>query len=191
MLEDFSTGEGVLRLYLRLANVTPAFKIAAAFGHPLNRGWELTGGAGGRVELGWQRGLHNRHWRGSFDLSKAALQAAGLNLPLKLDDVHLQATDTGRSATLTHVSAFGGIWSGSIIENTEEPSPDNARSHFQLHSDLLDAAELDRWFWSGALVPSWLQRLPPARFSPKVIPKRSPANSCVAFLPKAKFPSTL
>jgi hypothetical protein len=164
LLEDFSTGEGVLRLYLRLANVTPAFKIAAAFGHPLNRGWELTGGAGGRVELGWQRGLHNRHWRGSFDLSKAALQAAGLNLPLKLDDVHLQATDTGRSATLTHVSAFGGIWSGSIAENTEEPSLDSARWHFQLHSDLLDAAELDRWFGPRAR-PSWLQRLLPALLS--------------------------
>ena len=167
LLEDFASGEGVLRLYLRMAEAERAFKVAAAFGHPLNQGWELTGGVGGRVELAWQRGMRSRHWGGAFDLSKAELQAAGLNLPMRLDDVHVEATAGRRAAVLTRVGAFGGVWSGSITENPSVRSADSSALadgsdwRFQLHTDLLDAAELDRWVGPRAR-PGWLQRLLPA-----------------------------
>jgi hypothetical protein len=158
LLEDFASGEGVLRLYARLADVQPAFQVASAFGHPLNHGWELTGGAGGRLEIGWQRGFKNRHWRSSFDISKGELQAAGLNLPLKLDEVHVDAKESGKSIQITKVGAFGGEWSGTIEENKAARTTDGSNWRFQLHTDLLDASEMDRWVGPRAR-PSWLQRL--------------------------------
>jgi len=171
LLEDFASGEGVLRVYARLADAKRMFRVAEAFGRPLNHGWELSGGVGGRVELAWQRGLRNRRWSAAFDLSKAELQAAGLNLPLKLDDVHVEAKDGQRKAELTRVGAFGGVWSGTISETIARAGEEATsagdspnRWQFSLHTDLLDAAELDRWFGPRAR-PSWLQRLLPALLS--------------------------
>jgi hypothetical protein len=171
LLEDFASGEGVLRVYARLADAKRAFRVAEAFGKPLNHGWELNGGVGGRVELAWQRGLRNPRWSAAFDLSKAELQAAGLNLPLKLDDVHVEAKDGRRHAELTRVGAFGGVWSGTVSEATAAADEEDAngtegsrRWQFALHTDLLDAAEMDRWFGPRAR-PSWLQRLLPALLS--------------------------
>jgi hypothetical protein len=158
LLQDFATGEGLLRVYVRLADVRPAFQVAAAFGHPLNHGWELTGGAGGRFEVGWQRGFKKRQWKSSFDISKGELQAAGLNLPLKLDEVHVDAKEGGKSIQIARVGAFGGVWSGSIVENLATRVAEASDWRFQLHTDLLDAAELDRWVGPRSR-PSWLQRL--------------------------------
>jgi hypothetical protein len=158
LLEDFASGEGVLRLYVRLADLQSAFQVASAFGHPLNHGWELTGGAGGRLEIGWQRGFKNRQWRSSFDLSKGELQAAGLNLPLKLDEVHVDAKEGGKSIQIAKIGAFGGEWSGRIEENKTGRLTDGSDWRFQLHTDLLDASEMDRWVGPRAR-PSWLQRL--------------------------------
>jgi AsmA family len=156
LLEDFASGEGLLRVYMRMADVRPAFQVAAAFGHPVNHGWELSGAAGGRFELGWQRGFKNRHWNSSFDLSKGELQAAGLNLPLKLDEVHVDTKESGKNIQIARVGAFGGVWTGSIEERKRPTEASDWR--FQLHTDLLDAAEMDRWVGPRSR-PSWLQRL--------------------------------
>lgn len=158
LLEDFASGEGLLRVYVRMADVRPAFQVAAAFGHPLNHGWELSGGTGGRFELGWQRGFKNRHWNSSFDLSKAQVQAAGLNLPLKLDEVHVDTKETGKKIQVGRVAAFGGVWGGSIEEHKAVQATEASEWRFQLHTDLLDAAEMDRWVGPRSR-PSWLQRL--------------------------------
>jgi len=111
------------------------------------------------------------------------LQAAGLNLPLKLDDARLDWKNGHRSATITRAAAFGAAWSGSV---SDAPALDDSAGNnwkFQLRADHLDAADLDLWFGPRAR-PNWLQRsfLP---FSGNPIPAPSPANSCAASPPKA------
>jgi len=56
-------------------------------GHTLNHGWELSGGVATAMDLNWEQGFLARQWNGTVELKKAELQAAGLNQPLKLDDV--------------------------------------------------------------------------------------------------------
>jgi hypothetical protein len=159
--DDFIAGKGSLRVTGKLDDAGDFFKAAAAFGQTLNRGWEITGGTSGNVTREWDHGVANGRWSGSLTFTKAQLQAAGLNLPLKLDDARIEWKNGRRNATITRASAFGATWSGSV---SDAPALDDSAGNnwkFQLHADHLDATDLDFWFGPRAR-PNWLQRLLPS-----------------------------
>jgi hypothetical protein len=158
---DRSATDCALGIGLHLGEAQDLFKTVAAFGKTLNRGWELSGGATGALEWKWARGAGHKRWNGSVTLAKAQVQVAGLNLPLKLDDLRVDWKDGRRSVTLSRVGAFGATWTGNIDEVGPEISSDDHQWRFQLHADRLDAAELDRWIGPRAR-PNWLQRLLPS-----------------------------
>ncbi len=157
---DFAAGHGDLRIEGRLDKVQDFFKAAAAMGHTLNHGWELSGGVATTMDLNWEQGFQARQWNGTVDLKKAELQAAGLNQPLKLDDVSLEWKDGQRGATIARAEGFGATWSGGIKEAAALNASGGSDWGFRLHADHLDATELDRWFGPRAR-PNWLQRLLP------------------------------
>ena len=159
--DDFIAGKGSLRVTGKLDDVSDFFKAAAAFGRTLNRGWEITGGTAGNVTRDWDHGVANGRWSGSLTFTKAQLQAAGLNLPLKLEDARIEWKNGRRNATIARATAFGATWSGSI--NDAPPIDDSPVNNwkFQLHADHLDATDLDLWFGPRAR-PNWLQRLLPS-----------------------------
>jgi uncharacterized protein involved in outer membrane biogenesis len=159
--DDFIDGKGSLRVTGKLDDANDFFKAAAAFGQTLNRGWEITGGTAGSVAREWEHGAANGRWSGSLTFTKAQLQAAGLNLPLKLEDARLEWKNGHRSATVARAAAFGATWSGSISDATALDDSAGNNWKFQLHADHLDAADLDLWFGPRAR-PNWLQRLLPS-----------------------------
>jgi hypothetical protein len=159
--DDFIAGKGSLRVTGKLEDATDFFKAAAAFGRTLNRGWEITGGTAGNVAREWDHGVANGRWSGSLTFTKAQLEAAGLNLPLKLDDVHFEWKNGHRTAAIARVGAFGATWSGSISDAPALGDSVGDNWKFQLHADHLDAADLDLWFGPRAR-PNWLQRLLPS-----------------------------
>ncbi|HEV2102448.1 MAG TPA: AsmA family protein [Candidatus Acidoferrum sp.] len=159
--DDFIAGKGSLRVTGKLDEAGDFFKVASAFGQTLNRGWEISGGAAGNVIREWDHGAANGRWSGSLTFTKAQLQAAGLNLPLKLEEARLDWKNGRRSATILRAGAFGATWSGAI---SDAPALDESGGNnwkFQLHADHLDAADLDLWFGPRAR-PNWLQRLLPS-----------------------------
>lgn len=161
LTQDSVTHQGGLRLNLRLAEAAPVFKLAAAFGHTLNQGWEYKGGASGTLTWNWGSKIRAARRSGSLQLSKARLQVAGLNEPLELEDARLDWKGGVRSVTLGKAEAFGGIWSGAISEVAELPGSDANNWNFQIHVDHLDATEMDRWVGPRSR-PNWLQRLLPS-----------------------------
>ncbi len=160
-VHDFAAGRGDLRIEGRLDRVQDFFRAAAAMGHTLNHGWELSGGAATAMDLNWEHGFLARQWNGTVELKKAELQAAGLNQPLKLEDVSLEWTDGQRGATIVRAEGFGATWSGGIKEAAALNALGGSDWGFRLHADHLDATELDRWFGPRAR-PNWLQRLLPS-----------------------------
>ncbi|MGB7848753.1 MAG: AsmA family protein [Candidatus Acidiferrum sp.] len=158
LTHDSVTHKGGLRLNLRLADAARLFKLTAAFGHPLNKGWEYSGGADGFLAWNWKYSVKEAHRGGSVELTKAQLQVAGLNEPLKMEQARLEWKDGQRSAAIGRADAFGAAWSGTISEMGEGIGGEENNWRFQLHADHLDAGELDRWFGPRAR-PNWLQRL--------------------------------
>jgi len=159
--DDFIAGKGSLRVTGKLDDANDFFKAAAALGRTLNRGWEITGGTAGTVTREWEHGVANGRWSGSLAFTRAQLQAAGLNLPLKLEDARFEWKYGHRNATITRASAFGATWSGSV---SDAPALDDSAGNnwkFRLHADRLDATDLDLWFGPRAR-PNWLQRLLPS-----------------------------
>ena len=152
---------GALRLNARLADVTPLFELTAAFGFPINKGWEYRGAASGSLAWNWGRNPKEARRSGSLELSKAHLQVAGLNEPLKIDEARLEWKDGARSATLAKLDAFGSAWSGAISESADGIASEDGNWRFQLHADHIDATELDRWVGPRSR-PNWLQRLLPS-----------------------------
>jgi AsmA family/AsmA-like C-terminal region len=161
LTQDSSTHSGGVRLNLHLADTEPVFKLTAAFGYPLNKGWEYQGGASGVFALNWGSGLNDLRRNGSLELSSARLQVAGLNEPLQIEDARLEWKDGLRGTAIGKVDAFGAAWSGTISETAESIGVDEKNWHFQLHADHLDATELDRWVGPRSR-PNWLQRLLPS-----------------------------
>ena len=159
--DDFIAGKGSLRVAGKLDDASDFFKAASAFGQNLNRGWEITGGTAGNVSREWEHGVANGRWSGSLTFTKAQLQAAGLNLPLKLDEARLDWKNGHRSATIARAGAFGATWSGAISDAPALDESDGNNWKFQLHADHLAAADLDLWFGPRAR-PNWLQRLLPS-----------------------------
>jgi hypothetical protein len=161
LVRDLMAHQGTLRVNLHLPDVAPVFKMSAAFGHPLNQGWEYAGGASGTVNWTWGSQLKEAHRSGALELTKAQLQVAGLNQPLKITESRLEWTDGRRSAVIGKADAFGATWSGSISEVAAGTAGAGSNWNFQLRADRLDATELDRWFGPRAR-PNWLQRLLPS-----------------------------
>lgn len=159
--EDAVARQGGLKLNLHLAEAAPVFKLTEGFGHSLNRGWEYQGGVSGSLAWNWGSSFKEATRSGSLELTKARLQVAGLNEPLRVEDTRLEWKDGIRSAAVGKVDAFGAAWSGAISEVPESVLGEESRWHFQLHADHLDAAELDRWIGPRSR-PNWLQRLLPA-----------------------------
>ncbi len=160
-LQDFSTHNQSLAIAGRMADVAELFKTTSTLGRTLNAGWELSGGASGAFERNWNTKSAWAHWNANFLLSKAQLQAAGLNLPLQLEDIRVEWTDKGRSLNITRAEAFGANWNGAVEEVVVPLGSSPPHWGFQLHADHLDAKNLDLWFGPRAR-PSWLQRLLPS-----------------------------
>ncbi len=68
--------------------------------------------------------------------------------------------DGRRIARVMRVEGFGGMWTGSIEEAVRTEGENGPNWNFHLHTDQLNAADLDRWVGPRAR-PSWLQRLLP------------------------------
>ena len=161
LVHDLSAGKSSLYLAAHLERVENFFKLASSFGYVLNHGWELSGGASSKLQWNRVRPPQKGEWTGTIDLTRAQLQAAGLNLPLKLDETRLEWKEGRRSATIARAEAFGAIWSGTIMEPATGAPAEENNWGFQLHADHLDAAELDRWFGPRAR-PNWVRRLLPS-----------------------------
>jgi hypothetical protein len=159
--QDSVAHQGDLRLNVHLLEAAPVFKLTAAFGYPLNKGWEYDGGASGFLMWNWGSSLKGARRSGSIELAKARLQVAGLNQPLRLEDARLEWNDAGRNAVIGKVDAFGAAWSGTISQQNEIVVTEGNPWNFQLHADHLDATELDRWVGPRSR-PNWLQRLLPS-----------------------------
>ena len=155
--QDLSAHSGSISIEGHLEKVEEVLKAAAAFGRPLNHGWELTGNALAVLRWDWQKPFSG-HWNGRILLNKAKLAVAGLNQPLAVQESTLNWHDGLRLADVTKVNGFGGSWSGSISERKLAVGEDGPRWNFHLSTDRMNAAELDRWVGPRAR-PNWLQRL--------------------------------
>ncbi|MGB7284306.1 MAG: AsmA family protein [Candidatus Acidiferrum sp.] len=155
--QDLSGQTGSISLEGQVQKVEEVLKVAAALGHPLNHGWELTGGALAVTQWDWQR-PGGGHWNGRIIFSKAKLAVAGLNQPLAIQGSTLNWKDGQRSVDVTKVNGLGGAWTGSITETKLADGEDVPRWNFSLATDRMSAAELDRWVGPRAR-PNWLQRL--------------------------------
>jgi hypothetical protein len=158
---NFDEHAGHVSVEGHVEKVEDVLKLAAAFGRPLNHGWELTGAAGAALRWEWNNATPRRGWNGRIDMGKGELQAAGLNQPLQLGKTSLVWKDGTRIAQIGDADGFGAIWSGVISQADATETDGNAKWNFRLHANHLDATELDRWIGPRAR-PGWLQRLLPS-----------------------------
>jgi hypothetical protein len=158
---DFESQSGALSIEGHVEKVEEMMKAAAAFGRPLNHGWELTGGAAAALRWAWKDAAFHGHWDGHVEFSKAELQAAGLNQPLHLEAAQFEWKEGKRTAQITKAIGFGATWSGEIMGPAFQETDISPQWNFKLHADHLDATELDRWVGPRAR-PGWLQRLLPS-----------------------------
>ena len=157
---DLSTNTGSISIEGHVQRVEDFLKAAAAFGHPIHHGWELTGDALAVTRWEWQKPFRGR-WNGRILFNKAKLAVAGLNQPLAVQEATRNWRDGQRSVDITKIEGFGGTWSGSITEKNPVGDEDRPKWNFSLTTDRLSAAELDRWVGPRAR-PNWLQRLLPS-----------------------------
>ena len=165
LVHDFASHAGGIVIQGHVDNAEKFLKIAAAFGHTLNHGWNLTGPA--RVDLRRQwNSTSSATWSGAAEVTDAQLAAAGLNQPVQLQKARLEWKNGIRVAQIGQAEGFGATWSGNITE-VSSPDPElQGTWNVQLHADHLDATELDRWVGPRAR-PGWVQRLLPSLFSGK------------------------
>jgi hypothetical protein len=157
---NLSTQAGSISIEGNINRVEDFLKLSAAFGHPLNHGWELSGQATAVTKWEWEKPFSG-NWNGRIGFNKAILTVVGLNQPLKISESALDWIDGRRMARVMRVEAFGGMWTGSIGETPVADGDDVPKWSFHLSGDRLDAAELDRWVGPRAR-PGWLQRLLPS-----------------------------
>lgn len=155
--QDLAGQTGSVSIEGHLQKAEELLKVAAAFGQPLNHGWELTGDALAAVRWDWEKPGESR-WNGRILFTKAKLAVAGLNQPLVLQESALNWKDGLRSVDVGKVNGFGGTWSGTITERKIGDQGDVPRWNFSLKTDRMNAADLDRWVGPRAR-PNWLQRL--------------------------------
>lgn len=157
---DFAARAGAVTLSGHVEQLDDVLKMTAAFGRPVNHGWELTGGANAALRWEWKDLPYSGRWNGKVAVSKARLNVVGLNQPVQLDEARLEWVDGQRTVEIAKAQGFGATWSGNI-SGADAPAVDGDRVwKFDLHTDHLDAAELDRWVGPRAR-PGWLQRLLP------------------------------
>jgi uncharacterized protein involved in outer membrane biogenesis len=165
LVHDFAAHSGGVAIQGHIDNAEKFLKIAAAFGHTLNHGWDLTGPARIDMRRQWSSASSGT-WSGAAEVTDAELAAAGLNQPVQLQKARLEWKNGNRVAQIGQVEGFGATWSGNIAE-INSPDPDRQGTwNVQLHADHLDATELDRWVGPRAR-PGWVQRLLPSLFSGK------------------------
>jgi len=157
LVHDLQTHSGSLSIEGQVQKAENVLKIAAAFGRPLNHGWELSGNALAVTHWDWQPDAPAR-WNGRMLFSKAKLALAGLNQPLDIQAATLNWKDGQRVVEVTKVNGFGGAWTGSLAENARSESDDGPMWNFSLTTDRLNAGDLDRWVGPRAR-PNWLKRL--------------------------------
>jgi uncharacterized protein involved in outer membrane biogenesis len=165
LIHDFASHSGGIGVQGHVDNAEEFLKIAAAFGHTFNHGWDLSGPARVDMRRQWSS-TSSGTWSGAAEVTDAQLAAAGLNQPVQLQKARLEWKNGNRVAQIGPVEGFGATWSGNI---TEIKSPDPEQQgvwNVQLHADRLDATELDRWVGPRAR-PGWVQRLLPSLFSGK------------------------
>jgi hypothetical protein len=155
---DFAKRSGNVSLDGRVEKIEDVLKVLAAFGRPINRGWDLTGAATAALHYQWDVAQPNPRWNGHIDFSKGTLQAAGMNQPLQVNKARLDWLDGLRNASISDVDGFGTNWTGQLAQQNMPESDGSVKWNVRLHADHLDAAELDRWIGPRAR-PSWLQRL--------------------------------
>jgi hypothetical protein len=158
--QDLNAQAGSISIEGHVQEVAQVLKTAAAFGRPINHGWELTGDALAVTRWEWQRTFSGR-WNGRILFNKTKLAVVGLNQPLAVQESTLNWKDGLRSVDMTKVEGFGGAWSGSIRENDIADSQDRPKWNFNLTADRMNAAALDRWVGPRAR-PNWLQKLLPS-----------------------------
>jgi len=162
--EDLEQRSGVVRMEGQLPQSEALLAIATSFGRDLRHGWDLSGRVGADLRCEWNRS-GAPVWTGHADLTRAALQVAGLNQPIQLENLRTEWRGGKRRFTLAKVGAFGATWTGTVEQTgtiANDAGDELAPSWtFQLQADQLDAAELDRWIGPRAR-PTWLQRLLPA-----------------------------
>jgi hypothetical protein len=158
--QDLNAQTGSISIEGHIQKVEEVLKAAAAFGRPVNHGWELTGDALAVTRWEWQTPFNGR-WNGRILFNKATLAVAGLNQPLAVQESTLNWKDGVRSVDVTKVEGFGGTWSGSITEKIIDEGEGRPKWNFSLTTDRMNAAELDRWVGPRAR-PNWLQRLLPS-----------------------------
>ncbi|HXT75075.1 MAG TPA: AsmA family protein [Candidatus Eisenbacteria bacterium] len=173
LIHDFDKHTGGVSLDGHVDRVEDALRVAEAFGRPLNHGWALTGPVTAALRCDWSRELPHARWNGHVELAKGELQAAGLNQPLQLTRTRIEWRDGARFADLGIIEGFGATWTGSASRPISVDSETPVKWNFQLRTDHLNAAELDRWIGPRAR-PSWLRRLLPSLLGGTLVP--SPAS---------------
>ena len=162
LTQDFATHSGEITLSGQVDEVAEALKISAALGQTLNHGWELQGPASAAMRWEWTAAQDPRgQWTGTVNLAGAEMQAAGLNLPVRMEEVRLEWNEGKRRATIAKLAVLGANWSGEIAESILPAVNEAPRWNFKLHADRLNAAELDRWMGPRAR-PGWLENLLPS-----------------------------
>jgi hypothetical protein len=164
---DFSPRRMTLTLQGKTTRVQDWVALADAFGRPLNRGWELTGGAA--LDLRWevQWPGATAQMTGSLECSAAHLKLAGLNLPVELGAVRKNWSRANEEIRVGSVGLLGATWWGRLRRPRLLLPPGSGAGemehpgwHFDLHADRLHAVDLDRWLGPRAR-PNWLERLLP------------------------------
>jgi AsmA family/AsmA-like C-terminal region len=155
---DFIKHAGSASIDGHVEKVEDVLKVLAAFGRPINRGWDLTGGATTALRYQWDIAQPNPRWNGHIDFNKGALQVAGMNQPLQVNKARLDWHDGLRTASISDLDAFGGNWTGQLTQANVPDSDGSAKWSVQLRANHLNAADLDRWIGPRAR-PSWLQRM--------------------------------
>jgi hypothetical protein len=157
---DLNTQAGSISVEGNFPKAEEFLKLSAAFGYPLNHGWELTGQATALTRWEWKKPFRG-NWNGRIGFNNVDLTVAGLNQPLKISESALDWVEGRRIALVMRVDAFGGRWTGKIEETSAADGDNGPKWKFHLLGDQLDAAELDRWVGPRAR-PGWLQRLLPS-----------------------------
>jgi hypothetical protein len=164
LAHDLQQRAGAVRVETQSVRAETILALAEAFGKNLRHGWEVRGEASGDLRWEWSPGAAPA-LNGQVDLTRGTLQVAGLNQPVQLENLRAEWRQARRRYTLGKVGAFGATWSGSIEQTGTIPGGSGERElpvwGFQLQTDHLDAAELDRWIGPRSR-PNWLQRLLPA-----------------------------
>jgi uncharacterized protein involved in outer membrane biogenesis len=158
LFHDLAKRAGSVSLDGRVEKIEDALRLLAAFGRPVNRGWDLAGAASAALRYQWDVAQPSPRWNGHIDFSKDTLQAAGMNQPLEVNKARIEWRDGLRTASVSDVDAFGTNWTGQLAQENMPDSDGSVKWNVQLHADRLDATELDRWIGPRAR-PSWLQRL--------------------------------